>query len=38
MPGIVVEENKRRKIVKDLGGEMRGEKKATQAIEEEEKK
>ena len=41
VPGIVVEENKRRKIVKELGGEMRGEKPLTKVttenIEEEKK-
>jgi len=26
VPGVLVEENKRKKIVKELGGEVRGEK------------
>ena len=34
-PGVLVEENKRRKIVKELGGEMRGDK--GPALEEEKK-
>ena len=28
VPGVLVEENKRKKIVKELGGEFRGEKSA----------
>ena len=38
VPGIVVEENKRRKIVKELGGEIRGEKPSSATLVEEEKK
>ena len=37
VPGIAVEENKRRKIVKELGGEMRGEKVKVETVEEEKK-
>jgi hypothetical protein len=40
VPGVLVEENKRKKIVKELGGEFRGEKSTKVGIEqtEEEKK
>jgi hypothetical protein len=40
VPGVLVEENKRKKIVKELGGEFRGEKSTKVGAEqtEEEKK
>ena len=40
VPGVLVEENKRKKIVKELGGEFRGEKTTKVGMEqtEEEKK